>query len=74
MKGNFWGTVCIISGAAISYGGWRLIKSQELPPERTGFEGVFINRRGLLFALGYALLGFGMILAIIFGSIFFVGG
>jgi len=74
MNGKAWGVVCIVVGLSTAYAGFRLIQSQEHPPGTTGFEGPWINRRGLLMLAGYSLLGVGLILAVIFSSFFFIGG
>lgn len=74
MSGKIWGTVCIVAGLATAYGGIRLIQSQEHPPGTTGFEGPWINRRGLLMMLGNILLAIGLTVAVIISSFFFIGG
>jgi hypothetical protein len=74
MNGKYWGVACIVAGLAMAYGGMRIIKSQEHPPGTTGFEGPWLNRRGMIMMVGDGLLILGLVLAIIFSSFFFIGG
>lgn len=74
MSGKAWGSVCAAAGLGLACAGWRLIRSQELPEGATGFSGPGLDARGLRVMLGNALLVFGLILAFIVSSFFFIGG
>jgi hypothetical protein len=74
VSGRVTGAACAAAGLALAYGGWRLIKSRELPPDVTGFEGVGLNRRGLAVAAGYLALVLGLILTVLIAPLFFIGG
>lgn len=74
MNGKAWGCVFAVGGLALAAAGWKLIKSQDLPEGAAGFEGVGLSRRGLVILAGYFLLMFGLVLAVIISSFFFIGG
>lgn len=74
MNGRAWGAVCVAAGLGLAVGGWKLVSSQEHPAGTSGFEGAAPNRRGLAIAAGYGMLVFGLILAVIVSSFFFIGG
>ena len=69
-----WGSACVLAGLGLAFGGWRLLKAQEPPPDATGFEGVGLGRRGLKTLAGNLLLVAGLILAVLIGPLFFIGG
>ncbi|MDE2142105.1 MAG: hypothetical protein KGJ84_06820 [Elusimicrobia bacterium] len=74
MNGKAWGWVCVGTGLATSFSGYQLIRSQEHPSGTTGFEGPRINRRGVVILMGNLLLAFGLAVAVIISSFFFIGG
>jgi hypothetical protein len=74
VSGKAWGAACVLAGLALAAGGWKVLKSQEHPPGTTGFEGLAPNRRGLALAAGYGMLILGLVLSVLIGSFFFIGG
>ncbi len=74
MSGKAWGAVCVAGGLGLAFAGWRLAAAQRHPEGTTGFEGPGLNARGLKGMAGGLLMVLGLVLAVLIGPIFFIGG
>lgn len=63
--------LCFLAGLAVAFAGWRLVKSQEVPPGDTRFVH-FWSPTVLLINLGYLLLFTGLMLCCIFTPMFWI--
>lgn len=63
--------LCLLAGLAAAYGGWRLLKSLELPPGTTIFLRIWSPRIWLTL-LGYLLLFLGLMLCFIYAPMFWI--
>jgi hypothetical protein len=68
---KFYGAFCILLGLAMAAAGYWMLRPYERSKDSTGFAGPIFNRHLVIATVGNLLVILGLIVAVIFGFIFF---
>lgn len=71
---RIYGLACILIGGSMAWAGYRILKRYDRPARASGFAGPIVSRSLFITSAGIFLLAIGLILAVIFGLVFFFYG